>query len=429
MNNSQTDAGLDILIAGGGIGGLSAALALQARGHRVTVCEATAQLKPLGVGINLLPHAVAVLDGLGLLPALQAMAIETSALVFANRHGQTIYRDTRGLAGGYSHPQLSIHRGELQLALWAEAARRLGAERLHTGQRIVGARLDGTGTGEGEQVLAQIQHADGTSSERRADLLIAADGIHSALRRQCYPDEGAPRWNGMMMWRGTSLARPFLDGRTMVQAGHRRAKFVVYPIAPPRADGLQLINWICDRRLREDGIGGGLVAPSREDWSKPGSLEDLLPTFGGWHFDWLDVPALIAGATQLLEYPMVDRDPLPRWRHDGRITLLGDAAHPMYPIGSNGATQAILDAQCLAEQLGSGRPAIGPALDAYEALRRPLCAKIVEMNRQEGLDAILDMVEERAPAGFERLEAVIDPAEVERFVQAYKAAAGHQQQR
>ncbi|MDN3919591.1 flavin-dependent oxidoreductase [Roseateles violae] len=411
---------MNILISGGGIGGLTAALALHARGHQVTVCEATAQLRPLGVGINLLPHAVAVLAELSLLPALKAMAVETSALVFANRHGQTIYSDTRGLAGGYSHPQLSIHRGELQLRLWDEAVARLGAERLRAGRRIVAARMDGG------QVLAEVERSEGGREEQRADLLIAADGIHSALRRQFYPDEGAPRWNGMMMWRGTSWARPFLDGRTMVQAGHRRAKFVVYPIAPPRPDGLQLINWICDRRLREDGIGGGLTAPSREDWSKPGSLDDLLPTFGGWRFDWLDVPGLIKSATQLLEWPMVDRDPLPRWAQ-GRITLLGDAAHPMYPIGSNGATQAILDAQAIAARLGE-TPSVEQALAAYEAERLPLCARIVEMNRQEGLDAILDMVEERAPDGFKRLEDVIDPAEVAAFVQRYKAAAGHRQQ-
>lgn len=414
------DKPLNILIAGGGIGGLTAALALHAKGHRVTVCEATAELKPLGVGINLLPHAVAVLDTLGLLPALRAMAVETSALVFANRHGQEIYRDPRGLDGGYSHPQLSIHRGQLQLKLWDEALARLGAEHMHTGERLLGARMVGS------QVIAQFQHADGSSGERSADLLIGADGIHSALRRQFYPDEGAPRWNGMMMWRGTSIAKPFLDGRTMVQAGHRLAKFVVYPIAPPAADGTQLINWICDRRLREDGIGGGLSAPSREDWSKPGQLADLLPTFGSWHFPWLDVPGLIQNATQLLEWPMVDRDPLPRWSH-GCITLLGDAAHPMYPIGSNGATQAILDAQCLAEQLGAGE-SIEAALNAYESERLPICARIVEMNRQEGLDAILDLVEQRAPAGFERLDDVIDPAEIDTLVRQYKAAAGHRQQ-
>ncbi|WP_377158360.1 flavin-dependent oxidoreductase [Roseateles sp. UC29_93] len=410
---------LDILIAGGGIGGLTAALALQRDGHRVTVCEATAELKPLGVGINLLPHAVAVLDGLGLMPTLQAMAVPTSALIFANRHGQTIYEDRRGLAGGYSHPQFSVHRGELQLMLWREAVARLGAERVVSGWRTTGARNDG------DAVIVLGTDASGAPVQRRADLLIAADGIHSAIRRQFHPDEGAPRWNGMMMWRGTSLAKPFLDGRTMVQAGHRRAKFVVYPIAPPRPDGLQLINWICDRRLREDGLGGGLTAPGREDWNKPGSIDDLLPTFGGWRFPWLDVPGVIGSATQLLEWPMVDRDPLPRWRH-GRITLLGDAAHPMYPIGSNGATQAILDAEAIARALRE-EPRVETALDHYEAERRPMCARIVELNRQEGLDYILDMVEERAPDGFERLEDVIDPAEVDAFVKRYKAAAGHRQ--
>lgn len=422
---------LDILIAGGGIGGLTAALALQRDGHHVTVCEATAQLRPLGVGINLLPHAVGVLDALGLMPALRAMAVPTSALVFANRHGQEIHRDPRGLAGGYSHPQFSIHRGELQLMLWREAQRQLGEDRLIAGERLLAAHMDGA------RIVARFQRHDGAETHRHADLLIGADGIHSALRRQFHPDEGPPRWNGMMMWRGTSLAPPFLDGRTMVQAGHRRAKFVVYPIEPPRPDGLQLINWICDRRLREDGLGGGLAAPGREDWNRPGSIDDLLPTFGHWHFPWLDVPALIRGATQLLEWPMVDRDPLPRWAH-GHMTLLGDAAHPMYPIGSNGATQAIMDAAAIAQALrgtgsgdgsGDGEGAIERALARYEDERRPLCGRIVEMNRQEGLDYILDMVEARAPDGFERLQDVIDPAEIADFVQRYKAAAGHRQSR
>lgn len=407
---------LDILIAGGGIGGLTAAIALARGGHRVTVCEAATQMRPLGVGINLLPHAVEILDMLGLLPALREGAVETSALVFANRHGQEILRDPRGVAGGYSHPQLSIHRGRLQMLLWDEARRALGEERLICGARVVRAEQ------RGESVVATF--ADGAA--RSADLLIAADGIHSAIRAQFHPDEGPPRWNGVMMWRGTTLAPPFLDARTMVQAGHSRAKFVVYPIEPPRADGLQLINWICDRRLRDDGIGGTLTAPSREDWSRTGSLADLLPTFGDWRFAWLDVPAVIGGATQLLEWPMVDRDPLPRWSH-GRITLLGDAAHPMYPIGSNGATQAILDAHSLRARLDELAPE--QALEAYEAERRPMTARIVAMNRQEGLDRILDVVEERAPEGFERLSDVIDPAEVAAHVAGYKAAAGHRTSR
>lgn len=408
LNTFQT---MKILIAGGGIGGLTAALALQARGHDVTVLEAVHEPKPLGVGINLLPHAVAEMDELGLLPTLREMAVETSALVFANKHGQAIYRDPRGLGGGYSHPQFSVHRGELQMMLWRAASAKLT---VLGGQRVVGVR-DGN--------VAQIETADGPR-EMVADLIVGADGIHSALRRRLAPDEGAPCWRGVMMWRGTTWAPPFLDGRTMVQAGYSQAKFVVYPIGAPRADGLQLINWIADRRIREPVPG--LTAPDRADWSRAGDLNDLLPTFGHWHFDWLDVPGLIRRAEQMLEWPMVDRDPLPRWRL-GPTTLLGDAAHPMVPIGSNGATQAVMDAKALADAL-SAHADLDTALAAYEDERRPICARIVEMNRQEGLDAILDRVEGLAPNGYDKLEDVIDPGEVAGAINGYKAAAGHRTQ-
>jgi len=294
------------------------------------------------------------------------------------------------------------------MRLWREASAKLT---VLSGQRVTGVR-DGH--------VALIETADGPR-EQAADLIVGADGIHSALRRRLAPHEGPPCWRGVMMWRGTSWARPFLDGRTMVQAGHSQAKFVVYPIGAPRADGLQLINWIADRRVQPPTPG--LTAPDRADWSRAGRLDDLLPTFGAWRFDWLDVPDLITRAEQMLEWPMVDRDPLPRWRL-GPSTLLGDAAHPMVPIGSNGATQAILDAKALAEAL-SNHADLDAALAAYEDERRPLCARIVEMNRQEGLDAILDRFEALAPDGFARLSDVIDPAEVAAEINAYKAAAGH----
>jgi 5-methylphenazine-1-carboxylate 1-monooxygenase len=412
---------LNIAIAGGGIGGLTAALSLARCGHRVTVFEAVREIKPLGVGINLLPHAVEVLAGLDLLDALTATAIQTEALVFANKFGQTIYRDPRGLAGGYARPQLSIHRGALHMILLQAVRERIGPQCLRTGMRATGCTL------APDKVLLQLSDEQGQRSEVQADVLIAADGIHSAIRAQFYPEEGPPKWNGMMMWRGVTEGAPFMDGRTMVQAGNKFTKFVVYPISRAHAEcGRSLINWICDIRIA-NGMGGTLTAPSREDWSKPGQLNDLLPVFGNWKFDWLDVPGIIRGAQSIFEWPMVDRDPLPRWTF-GRTTLLGDAAHPMYPIGSNGATQAILDAQALARCLADN-PDPDAALLDYETTRRPMTASIVQMNRQEGLDVIMDMVDERAPNGFTRLEDVIDPAQIEAVVQRYKAAAGHHKAR
>ncbi len=410
-------AALNVVIAGAGIGGLTAALALNARGHRVTVLESAREIKPLGVGINVLPHAVAVLSQLGLGDALADAAVETEALVFANRFGQAIYRDSRGLAGGYSHPQYSIHRGALHMVLLDALRARVDASQICAGVRVKGFR------NEDEHVVVQCLDAQSMPTEIRADIFIAADGIHSQTRAQLYPEEGAPKWNGMMMWRGTSYAKPFLGARTMLQAGNKFAKFVVYPIEKTNAQtGLQLINWICDIRVK-DGIGGTLTAPSRESWSTPGNVNDLLPTFGEWKLGDIDVAEMIRGATQIFEWPMVDRDPLPRWTF-GRATLLGDAAHPMYPIGSNGATQAILDAAAIADALATqDNPQV--ALQYYESLRRPMTADIVRLNRGEGLDIILDMVDERAPNGFRQLSDVIDPAQIENVVQRYKNAAGH----
>ena len=249
---------------------------------------------------------------------------------------------------------------------------------------------------------------------RTADLLVAADGIHSTARARLWPDEGPPLWNGILMWRGTTWAKPFLDARTMAMIGCKARKFVCYPIA--ERDGQVLVNWIADLRYPDSH------AWAREDWNRPGRAADLMPHFGDWRFDWIDVPALIEGAEAIFEWPMVDRDPLPRWSH-GRMTLLGDAAHPMYPIGSNGASQAILDARVLARK-ARDQGAVPGALAAYEAERRPRTSAIVLANRGDGPDRVLDIVEARAPQGFEQLSDVIGQAELHEIAAGYKATAG-----
>jgi 2-polyprenyl-6-methoxyphenol hydroxylase-like FAD-dependent oxidoreductase len=394
-----------ILVIGGGIGGLATALALHAAGIEVEVFEAAGEVRPLGVGINLQPHAVRELTELGLGEALAANGVATQEFRYANRFGQTIWAEPRGLLAGYRWPQYSIHRGRLQMLLWAAAEARLGPARLHRGRRLAGFSQDETG------VTAQFE--DGGTA--RGDALIGADGIHSAVRALLVPGEGPPRWNGALLWRAVSTAQPFLTGASMVQAGHRDTKFVCYPIgdAPGRR---VLVNWIAEQRFP-------ITTPwTREDWNRPARIGDFLPIFADWRFAWLDVPGLICAAEAVYEFPMVDRDPLPRWRQ-GRVTLLGDAAHPMYPIGSNGASQAVLDARFLALQLAR-HGAVEAGLEAYEAVRRPATAAVVEANRGDGPDRVMDLVHARAPDGFERLEDVVPRQELEATVNGYKRIAG-----
>ena len=399
---------MKIIIAGAGIGGLTAAMCLHRAGHDVTVYEAVSEMRPLGVGINIQAGAVRILCSLGLESALAATAIETRELRYANRHGQTIWADPRGRHAGLPWPQFSIHRGELQMILVQAAREMLGADRIRMGRRIARfAQHHG-------KVSAQFVDRDGMPVENvEADILIGADGIHSAVRAHYYPDEGPPKWQGILMWRGVTVGKPFLGGNTMVQAGHHNQKFVCYPISRAHAErGEALINWICDLHMGEGAL------PSREDWNKPGRLEDFLPCFADWNFGWLDVPDVIRNAHTILEFPMVDRDPLPRWSH-GRITLLGDAAHPMYPIGSNGASQAILDGEAIMQELAVGDdPEL--ALKRYEERRLPPTARIVESNRRKGIDVMLDIVEQRAPQGFTDLESVLPADELEKIVGDYK---------
>jgi 2-polyprenyl-6-methoxyphenol hydroxylase-like FAD-dependent oxidoreductase len=401
---------MKIVIAGAGIGGLTAAMCLKRAGFDVEVFEAVGELRPLGVGINIQAGAVRILADLGLEQALAATAIETRELRYANRHGQTIWADPRGRHAGLPWPQFSIHRGELQMILLRAAEKRLGPGRIKFGRRIAAVEQ------KGNTVTARFVDGGGKAAETAdADILIGADGIHSAVRAQFYPDEGPPKWQGILMWRGVTVGKPFLDGATMVQAGHHNQKFVCYPISRAHAErGEALINWICDLHM------GNAMLP-REDWNRPGKLADFLPRFENWKFDWLDVPGVIRAAHAIFEFPMVDRDPLPRWSH-GRMTLLGDAAHPMYPIGSNGASQAILDGEAITQELLAGGDPEA-ALQRYERRRLPPTAAIVESNRRKGIDVMLDLVEQRAPQGFTRLESVLPAEELDKIVADYKKLA------
>ena len=390
------------IIIGAGIGGLTTALSLHAAGIKVEVHEAAPELRAVGVGINLLPHAVRELSELGLADDLAAAGVATEALDYANRHGQEIWREARGVAAGYNWPQYSIHRGTLLSLLETAVRRRLGDGVIRTGHRA--ASSDGR----------SVVFADGAAAS--ADVIIAADGIHSALRAQLFPDEGPPIWNRRVLWRGITEAPSYLGGRTMVMAGHGDQKFVCYPIGPAAAPGRSLINWIAELRFPE--------GPEwrREDWNRAGDPADFLPRFETWNFGWLDAPAIIRNASQIFEYPMVDRDPVDRWTLGG-MALLGDAAHPMYPIGSNGASQAILDARTLAWQLAT-RPSVTEALAAYEAERRPATSRLVLANRGEGPERVLNLAEARAPDGFATVTDVISQTELTAIADGYKQVAG-----
>ena len=395
-------------IAGAGIGGLTTALALAKSGHDVQVFEAVEDIKPLGVGINLLPHAARILQGLGVLDDLLARGIATRELAYFNRHGQKIWTEPRGLFAGFDAPQVSIARGDLQETLLDHARRQLGDKRITTGQRLTAFR-----TGDGA-AIATFQSPAGAETEISSDILVCADGIHSAGRHQMYPDEGAPVYSGRILWRATSIAVPYMSGATMIMAGHEDQKFVCYPIEPVREDGLQRINWIAELRRP--------LLRNREDWNREGQTAEFLPAFESWDFGWLDVPGLIKTAERIYEYPMVDRNPVPSWTA-GQVTLLGDAAHAMYPIGSNGASQAILDADALTRALGASTSA-AEALQAYEAERLPPTSAIVRANRGNGPEQCMQLAEVRAPSGFRSVDDIFAPGELQAIADQYKQLTG-----
>ncbi|MBL1114260.1 flavin-dependent oxidoreductase [Streptomyces sp. 110] len=354
-----------VLIAGGGIGGLATALSLHAAGIETAVVESAREIRPLGVGINLLPHAVRELIELGLGDELAAIGVATAENVYCDRFGRRIFTEPRGLAQGYRWPQYSVHRGELQRLLLAAVRERLGADAVRTGARVVG--FDDPGQRDSARVHL-LDRATGTVEETAARALIGADGLHSAVRAALHPQDGPLLWSGIRMWRGTTRAEPFLTGRSMVIVHEGDAELVAYPIGGGR------VNWVCLVRMSEPGPLTGAAA-----WNRAGRLADVLPYFADWRLGRLDVPGLLTDGDEILEYPMVDREPLPWWGR-GRVTLLGDAAHPMYPVGANGASQAVVDARVLARELARADD-VPTALARYETERREATATVVRANR------------------------------------------------
>jgi 5-methylphenazine-1-carboxylate 1-monooxygenase len=391
------------LIVGAGISGLTTALSLHAAGADVVVVDAVRTLLPLGVGINLQPHAVRELTELGLGDALAATGIPTREMTRYDRHANQVVTDPRGRFAGYAWPQYSIHRGELQMLLLDAVIDRLGSDAVRTGLVFESAEQDAHG------VEARLHaRTGGAPLSVRADVLIGADGISSAVRRQLHPDEGDPLWNGIRMWRGITETDPYLSGRTMIVAGgHRHGRIVCYPISKAAEDqGRALVNWVAEVRVTAETR----IETDAAGWTHTGRLEDVLPYFADWRFDWLDVPRLIKESPQILEYPMVDRDPLPWWSR-GRITLVGDAAHPMYPIGANGGSSAVIDARVLAWELAhAGDPVTG--LQAYERSRLPEANAVVRACRDMTADRLLDTVAERAPDGFTDITDVLTAEEL-----------------
>jgi 5-methylphenazine-1-carboxylate 1-monooxygenase len=402
-----------ILVVGGGIGGLATALALHERGLECRVFEQSSKIRELGVGINTLPHAIGELAALGLLERLDAVAVRTYELIYMNRFGQEVWRELRGTDAGHPVPQLSIHRGALQGVLRDAVIERLGPEAISTSHRLVGFEQDPDG------VSAHFADANGSAVESaRGDALIGADGIHSTVRAALHPGEGPPRWNGRMLWRGATDWPVFLTGRSMIIAGGMEAKVVLYPIARGSAGDRRLTNWAVMAKTGAEG-----TSPARrEDWSRPGRRDEVLPNAEAFTIDEVDVIRLIESTDVFWEYPMCDRDPLERWSL-GRVTLLGDAAHPMYPVGSNGASQAILDARALAAAL-SDCDDVADALRRYEQARLGQTSDIVHSNRSGGPERIIDAVEALAPGGFEDVESVLSHDEREAIVRGYAQKAG-----
>ena len=402
-----------VLIAGGGIGGLATALTLHQIGVPCVVFEAARDMRALGVGINLQPNAVRELHDLGITAAdLDRVGLPAREWALVGLNGNDIYSEPRGLLAGYNWPQYAVHRGQFHMLLHAKAVQRMGPQAIRLGSRVSGYRNDSEGG-----VSARIEHADGSTSEAKGALLVGADGIHSAVRAQMHPAQPPIHWGGAIMWRGTTWAKPIRSGSSFVGLGTHRQRMVFYPISHPDPQtGLAMINWIAE--VTTDNTEGW----KQSGWFRAVSVDDFRHHFASWIWDWLDVPALISQADIVFENPMIDRDPVPTWR-DGAVALLGDAAHAMYPTGSNGGSQAIVDARIL----GAAMVEHGVTRQALAAFDDRLCepiSRLVLRNRGAGPFGLLNIVDERCGGTFDNIDDVIPPRERAEFMAGYKAAAG-----
>jgi 2-polyprenyl-6-methoxyphenol hydroxylase-like FAD-dependent oxidoreductase len=402
-----------VLIAGGGIGGLATALTLHQIGVACTVFEAAREMRPLGVGINMQPNAVRELYDLGITAAdLDRVGLPAKEWALVGLNGNDIYSEPRGLLAGYNWPQYAVHRGLFHVLMYDRLIERAGRDTVQLGSRVTGYRKNSDGG-----VTALVEHADGTTSEERGALLIGADGIHSAVRAQMHPAQPPIHWGGAVMWRGTTWGKPIRTGASFVGLGTHRHRMVFYPISQPDPkSGLSIINWIAEVTM--DNSEGW----KQSGWFRQVSPSDFVHHFENWVWDWLDVTALLRNADSVFENPMIDRDPVPTWR-DGPVALLGDAAHAMYPTGSNGGSQAIVDARTLgAAMLEHG---VTPeALAAYDAKLCGPISQLILRNRGAGPFGLLNLVDERCGGTFDNIDDVIPPQERAEFMAKYKAAAG-----
>jgi 2-polyprenyl-6-methoxyphenol hydroxylase-like FAD-dependent oxidoreductase len=401
---------MDAIVVGGGIGGLSLALSLHQAGIKVRVYESVSNPTPLGVGINLQPTAVRELTELGLGDELAQAGIALQRLGLFNKFGQLISEEPRGLLAGYRWPQYAIHRGRLQMLLLGAVRDRIGDENVRTGFRFLGFEQDRN------RVAATFREtASGADITSHATILIGADGIHSTVRHALYPDEGEPCFARQVLWRASVEAEPFLGGRTQAIAGHLHQRMIAYPMAREPTSTKLLTNWICQMTVPEASF-------PREDWNRRVSKDKVLASFGAWRFPWLALSELIERTSEIFEFPLMDRDPLPCWTF-GRVTLLGDAAHPMQPIGAQAGSQAIIDGRVLTSALVSAPDPV-LALRRYDEERRPVMNDIVLRNRKFGPEASLQLVEERAPNGFDCIEEVISREDLNKITGSFSAAAG-----